>query len=65
MSANITINQAAEKAHQVELISLLIELYPNQLQDSEISALSSLMAKLSGDVRVFLQKEIEAQEGNA
>lgn len=65
MNTNITISQAAEKAHQVELISLLIELYPNQLRDSEISALSSLMAKLSGDVCVFLQKEIEAQEGNA
>lgn len=65
MSADITIHQAAEKAHQVELINLLIESHPNQLQDSEISALSSLMAKLSGDVCVFLQEEIAAQEDNA
>lgn len=65
MSADITIHQAAEKAHQVELINLLIESHPHQLQDSEISALSSLMAKLSGDVCVFLQEEIAAQEDNA
>lgn len=65
MSADITINQAAEKAHQVELINLLIESHPHQLQDSEISVLSSLMAKLSGDVRVFLQEEIAAQEGKS
>ena len=62
MSADITIHQAAEKAHQVELINLLIESHPHQLQDSEISALSSLMAKLSGDVCVFPQEEIAAQE---
>lgn len=62
MSADITIHQAAEKAHQVELINLLIESHPNQLQDSEISVLSSLMAKLSGDVCVFLQEEIAVQE---
>ncbi|EPK3133343.1 hypothetical protein I9723_002545 [Morganella morganii] len=65
MSADITIHQAAEKAQQVELINLLIESHPHQLQDSEISALSSLMAKLSGDVCVFLQEEIAAQGDNA
>lgn len=64
MSADITIHQAAEKAHQVELINLLIELHPNQLQDSEISALSSLMAKLSGDVAAFLIEKA-AQEDRA
>lgn len=63
--ADINIHQAAEKAHQIELINLLIESHPHQLQDSEISTLASLMAKLSGDACVFLQEEIVAQEAKA
>lgn len=62
MSADITIHQAAEKAHQVELINLLIESYPLKIEDNQITALSSLMAKLSSDVYVFLIEEIAAQE---
>lgn len=62
MSADITIHQAAEKAHQVELINLLIESYPHKIEDNQITALSSLMAKLSSDVYVFLIEEIAAQE---
>ncbi len=62
MSADITIHQAAEKAHQVELINLLIESYPHRLQASEITALSSLMAKLSGGVAAFLIEEAAALE---
>ncbi|UNH28460.1 hypothetical protein MNY64_06630 [Moellerella wisconsensis] len=64
MSADITIHQAAEKAHQVEMINLLIESYPHKLQDSEIGVLASLMAKLSGDVAAFLI-EASAQEAKA
>ncbi|MCW2256310.1 hypothetical protein M2263_002401 [Providencia alcalifaciens] len=30
MSADISIHQAAEKAHQVELINLLIESHPSR-----------------------------------
>ncbi|WP_272579640.1 hypothetical protein [Providencia sp. PROV266] len=65
MSADMTIHQAAEKAHQVELINLLIESHPHQLQDSEISTLASLMAKLSGDICVFLQEKIMSQEAKS
>lgn len=59
MSADITIHQAAEKAQQVELINLLIESYPHKMQDSEITALATLMAGLAGDVSLFLINEIE------
>ncbi|EPJ3765660.1 TPA: hypothetical protein ACKRFF_001339 [Providencia stuartii] len=59
MSAEITIHQAAVKAQQVEMINLLIESYPHKMQDSEISALATLMAGLSGDVALFLINEIE------
>ncbi len=63
--ADITIYQAAEMAHQVEMINLLIESHPHQLQDSEIGTLASLMAKLSGDVCVFLQEEIVSLEAKS
>ncbi|MBI6520891.1 hypothetical protein JEP11_03040 [Proteus mirabilis] len=60
--ADITIHQAAEKAQQLELISLMLPNYPRNLTISGISAISSLMAKLSGDLAVFLQEEIAVQE---
>ncbi|MEY0255097.1 hypothetical protein AB7X32_15115 [Morganella morganii] len=62
MSANITIHQAANKAQQIEMINLLIESYPHKIESNQITALSSLMAKLSSDVYVFLIEEIAAQE---
>ncbi|MEZ2895182.1 hypothetical protein [Providencia rettgeri] len=59
--ADITIHQAAEKAQQVEMINLLIESYPHKMQDSEITALATLMASLAGDVSLFLINEIEKE----
>lgn len=61
MSAEITIHQAAVKAQQVEMINLLIESYPHKMQDSEITALATLMAGLAGDVSLFLINEIEKE----
>ncbi|MDD9340009.1 MAG: hypothetical protein PV362_10235 [Providencia heimbachae] len=57
--ADINIHQASEKAQQVEMINLLIESYPHKMQDSEITALATLMASLAGDVSLFLINEIE------
>lgn len=57
--ADINIHQAAEKAQQLEIINMLIEDYPHKMQDSEVTVLASLMAKLSGDVSLFLINEIE------
>ncbi|CBJ79843.1 conserved hypothetical protein [Xenorhabdus bovienii str. Jollieti] len=62
MSKPITIHQAAEKAQQLEFINQLIESYPHQIQGSEISVISSLMAKLSGDIAVFLIEVIAGEE---
>ncbi|CDH24579.1 hypothetical protein [Xenorhabdus bovienii] len=62
MSKPITIHQAAEKAQQLEFINQLIESYPHQIQGSEISVMSSLMAKLSGDIAVFLIEVIAGEE---
>ncbi|MEM8216371.1 hypothetical protein Q4R59_12020 [Morganella morganii] len=54
MSANITLQQAAEQAHQLEIISLMIESYPHKFTDGDFAVLASLMAKLSGSVAAFL-----------
>ncbi|CDH34127.1 hypothetical protein [Xenorhabdus bovienii] len=62
MSKPITIHQAVEKAQQLEFINQLIESYPHQIQGSEISVISSLMAKLSGDIAVFLIEVIAGEE---
>ncbi|HDF2343282.1 TPA: hypothetical protein PC598_002885 [Morganella morganii] len=62
MSTNITLSQAAEQAHQLEIISLMIESYPHKLTDTDITVLASLMVKLSGSVSGFLSQEIAAQE---
>lgn len=62
MSADITLSQAAEQAHQLEIISLMIESYPHKLTDTDITVLASLMVKLSGSVSGFLSQEIAAQE---
>lgn len=62
MSADITIHQAAEKAQQLELISLMPPNYPRNFTPSDIVAISSLMTELSGDVAAFLN-DVAAQEG--
>ncbi|MCY0801753.1 hypothetical protein N0398_12015 [Providencia rettgeri] len=62
--ADITIHQAAEKAHQLELITLMPPNYPRNFTPSDIGAISSLMAKLSGDVAAFLI-EASAQEAKS
>ncbi|MEX0447825.1 hypothetical protein [Xenorhabdus sp. SGI246] len=61
MSKLITLHQATEKAQQLEFINQLIESCLHRIEDSEIAVISSLMAKLSGDIAVFLIEEIARQ----
>ncbi|EHL5878062.1 TPA: hypothetical protein ACIYMX_003340 [Escherichia coli] len=49
----ITLHEAAERAHQTEIICRLLEVYPNKITDADISALASLLARLSGSVASF------------
>lgn len=65
MNRSISRQQAADKAQQIEMINLLIESYPHKIESNQITALSSLMAKLSSDVYAFLIEEIAAQEGKS
>ncbi|ENK6895508.1 hypothetical protein PVX42_08575 [Escherichia albertii] len=53
----ITLHEAAERAHQTEIIYRLLEVYPNKITDADIFALASLLARLSGSVASFLIEE--------
>ncbi|EES9472229.1 hypothetical protein NXF00_002689 [Escherichia coli] len=55
----ITLHEAAERAHQTEIICRLLEVYPDKLTDADISAISSLLARLSGNVSAWLIAEGE------
>jgi len=48
MSHEITLESAAEMAHQAEFICPMMEDYPHQMADSEISAMATLLKKLTG-----------------
>ncbi|MBB7083830.1 hypothetical protein HEN55_023805 [Escherichia coli] len=52
-----TLNEITERAHQVEIICRLLEVYPDKLTDADISALAGLLAKLSGSVALWLIDE--------
>ncbi|HEA6361044.1 TPA: host cell division inhibitor Icd-like protein [Escherichia coli] len=59
MSQEITLQQAAERAHQIEVICALAEDYPGMMTDSESGAIIGLLKRLSGEVCVFLSDEQE------
>lgn len=65
MKREITLAQAAERAHQAETTCRLIEHYPEQLVDSEVSAMVTLLKRLTGDVAAWLIEEQAEQEGEA
>lgn len=63
MSRDITLEQAAERAHQAEIICRLVEDFPHRLVDSEVSALATLLKRLNGDVAAWLIEELAEREG--
>ena len=65
MSHEITIAQAAERAHQAEVLCLMLETYPNQMADSELTAIATLLRHLTGDVSVWLIEEQAQREAKA
>ncbi|UBX44892.1 hypothetical protein LD024_00495 [Citrobacter werkmanii] len=63
MSRKITLEQAAERARQTEIIARLVEDFPHRLADSEVSAIATLLKRLSGDVTAWLIEELAEREG--
>ena len=63
MSHEQSLESVIEKAHQAEIISKMLEVYPNKITDSEITALASLLTNLTGDVAAWLIEELSLREG--
>ena len=59
----IKLHEAAERAHQTEIICRLLEVYPNKITDADISALASLLARLSRSVAAYLMEEEYKRHG--
>ncbi|HFQ7289827.1 TPA: hypothetical protein ACJHGT_004360 [Yersinia enterocolitica] len=57
MAHEITLEKAAEMARQAELVCLLLESHPHELQDSDVVDIASLVAKLAGHVTGWLIEE--------
>lgn len=65
MSHEITLEQATERATQAEIICRLLEDFPHQLQESETSAIATLLKRLSGDVAAWMIEEQAQRESKA
>ncbi|WP_337262927.1 MULTISPECIES: hypothetical protein [unclassified Serratia (in: enterobacteria)] len=57
MSNEITLEQAAKKATQAETVLTLLESYPHQLDDSEVSAVATLLRSLIGVSCCWMNEE--------
>ncbi|PBI78601.1 hypothetical protein A9993_02205 [Rahnella victoriana] len=57
MARDITLDQAVERASQAEVILMILECYPHQLEDSELLAIVSLLKRLTGNVAAWLIEE--------
>lgn len=55
---DITLQKAATKAYQAEVVARMLESYPHKLTDSDVETVASLLADLIGPVAAyFIEKE--------
>ncbi|MFB5173289.1 hypothetical protein [Erwinia amylovora] len=64
MSHEITLEQAAEMAHQAEIVCRMWEDYPHRMADSEVSAMATLVRRLTGNVAAWLIEEQAQREAS-
>lgn len=64
MAHEMNLDQVAERAHQAEIICRMMESYPDQMADSEVLAIASLLRRLTGDVCAWLIEE-QASKANS
>ncbi|HBE9089092.1 TPA: hypothetical protein KNG84_001099 [Serratia fonticola] len=63
MSREITLEQAADKAHQAEVVLSLLKVCPQSLDEYEVEALATLLCSLIGNTRVwFIEEQAERKE---
>lgn len=60
--ADISLEQAAERAHQAEIVCRMMESYPDNMTDSEVIAIATLLRRLTGDVAAWLIEERAIRE---
>ncbi|WP_148873152.1 hypothetical protein [Serratia marcescens] len=60
--ADISLEQASERAHQAEIICRMLESYPDEMDATEIIAIATLLKKLTGDVAAWLIEELSIRE---
>lgn len=63
MSHEISLAQAADKAHRVEVLMMMLFRCGDTLDYSEIQAVAELAASLAGNVAFRLYEEPSVQEG--
>ncbi|EAN8971722.1 hypothetical protein VQ288_002230 [Salmonella enterica] len=60
---DISLEQATEKACQVESLLRMIESYPDTLSETELSAVITLIRRLSGEVQAwFIEKQADRRK---
>ncbi|MBT0718095.1 hypothetical protein HGT71_07415 [Rosenbergiella epipactidis] len=62
MSRDHTLEQVAEMAHQEEIVCRMWEDYPHRMAESEVSAMATLVRRLSGNVAAWLIEEQAEKE---
>ncbi|EJJ3986209.1 hypothetical protein NI343_001949 [Salmonella enterica] len=60
---DISLEQATEKACLVESLLRMIESYPDTLSETELSAVITLIRRLSGEVQAwFIEKQADRRK---
>jgi len=62
MSRDHTLEQVVEMAHQAEIVCRMWEDYPHRMAESEVSAMATLVRRLSGNVAAWLIEEQAEKE---
>lgn len=64
MASEITLEEVALRAHQAEIICSMMEVHQNQLVDSGIIAMATLLRRLTGDVTAYLIGAMSTKDRN-
>ncbi len=62
MSRDHTLEQVTEMAHQAEIVCRMWEDYPRRMAESEVSAMATLVRRLSGNIAAWLIEELAEKE---
>ncbi|POP44952.1 hypothetical protein CHU32_13810 [Superficieibacter electus] len=55
--SDITLQKAATKAYQAEIVARMLENYPHKMTDSEVESVASILVDLISPVAAYLIEE--------